>query len=918
MLIVPAGIFSQVKEKSSSDTQSDEGNKGQSTLLRALQGEFDTNPFGSSKKAEELLDAGADVRARDKNGQDALMIALNDWDNRKLAAKILALKPDLTIADNDGNTALMHALMVRETELAEKLIKAGAQMDITNKSGQTTLHLAARNYDLKLIKQLLKQKADVRAVDENGENPIHYMCRFPVYMWVDQEYLSEILHTLLKAKADIKLANSSGNTPLHIAIAHNPAMVQPLLENGADVNKQNSDDGAALHLALKNANSELVDLLLEAGADPNQARKDGSLPLHLAVMTYHARLLPPETYSKLVTDILEVTRNPSLANLDGITPLMWLAASNRSDLVEKLIAKGAELDSQAADGRTAAMWAAVSGAGKSLAALKKAGANMDIKDKSGLNVEDWILLGPNRRPSNPLLRQAVISKRKPESLADAVALGDAPYLKDWISKNPGKINEADAELPLLQLAAMHGRSQIVKMLLDAGANPKLQSEAGNQALHWAVSNGHIEVVRLLLETDAPINAYSDGFHANMLTLAIRNGHNDIYLMLIEKGADPKINGGLMLLSAMQQNSMDQLNMLLAHGADPLQYFDENGDTSISYAGQNGKLAFLKAMLKKIPKELTAARKKRFDQSLTKAMYNACLYGNGEMVRYLVGSLGIDPNLKFSGDIDTGSGKDPNPFAEKDPFGNPQNLNKYSPFSLMVANNQPETVRFLLESGAKMQGVTRNQDNPFIHALENDYSDMADLLLEYKATLELHAEYKGETPLMKVARLGNLSQAKRLIAAGAKVNTVSHLGKPEDFDEGYIQASDGVTAFLMSCYGGQPEMAAYLVEQGADLKKLDGRGRGALHAAVTSKWTNPQKRLDTCKWLLEQGLDANEPIANNGERPLDAAARSASALIIKLLLEHGARKTKSAHDIAAKAKRGDGILRLLKLETKSSK
>ncbi len=939
MLIVPSAIFAQAKEEPNVDPfLEDYKVEGQTALMRALQA------FDNSNKAEALLNAGVDVRARDDNGQDALMIALNHWRTRKLARKILDLHPDLTIADKFGNTALMHALMTGENELAKKLIEAGARVDVVNKSGQTLLHFAARNYDLDLIKQLLALKLNIHAVDESGDNVIHYMARFLSDAGQNSKHIEQVMNALEKANVDLNLANAQGDTPLHHASADNPIMVKLLLEKGANTeiknqkgetpltlavraqrarsvtqllihkanaDRQNDAGETVLHSAVKDANPRLVSILLKAGANPNLASKDGTLPFHLATKAYQSRLLTPDTYTNLVTALLKVTTDPSLPDATGTTPLMWLAASNRADLVEKLIAKGAEPDSQSADGRTAAMWAAVSGANESLTALKKAGANMDIKDKAGRSVEDWMLLSPNNVQSNPLPREAAMSKRKPESLADAVALGDAPYLKDWISKNPGKINEAGAEFPLLQLAAMYGRTQVVKLLLDAGANPKLQSETGTQALHWAVSNGHSEVVQLLLETDTPTNAHSDGFDANTLTLAIRNGHNDIYLMLIKKGAYPKISSGLMLLAAMQLSSMNQLNMLLAHGADPLQFFDENGDNAISYAGQAGKPAFLEALLKKVPKELTKARQQRFDRSLTKAMYNACLYGKGEMVRFLVDSLDIDPNLKFSGDTGAGSEQAPDPFAEKDPFGKPQNLNKYSPYSLMVAHNQPETVRFLLESGAKMQGVTRNQDNPFIHALENNYSDMVDLLLEYKAPLELHAEYDGETPLMKIARLGNLAQAKRLIAAGAKVNTVSLLDESEFFDDRYVQASDGVTAFLMSCYGGQPEMAAYLLEQGADLKKQDSRGRGALHAVVMLRWTNPPKRLETCKWLLEQGLNANEPIAISGERPLDAAARNASAEIIKLLLDHGARKTKLSHDIAVKAKRGNGILSFLK-------
>lgn len=215
ILIATVEVFAQSKENPTDDpfSKNYEG-KEQTALMRALQDEVDhNNPSGSSDKAEALLDAGVDVRARDNNGQDALMIALQHWQNRKLVRKILDLNPDLTIADKYGNTSLMHALMAGENELAAKLIKAGARVDVVNKSSQTLLHFAARNYNLELIELLLANKLDIHAVDENGDNVIHYMARFLSDVQLDFEHTEQVLKALGGAKADLNLTNAMGAPP---------------------------------------------------------------------------------------------------------------------------------------------------------------------------------------------------------------------------------------------------------------------------------------------------------------------------------------------------------------------------------------------------------------------------------------------------------------------------------------------------------------------------------------------------------------------------------------------------------------------------------------------------------------------------------------------------------------------------------
>jgi len=54
----------------------------------------------------------------------------------------------------------------------------------------------------------------------------------------------------------------------------------------------------------------------------------------------------------------------------------------------------------------------------------------------------------------------------------------------------------------LFFAAANGHLEIVKMLLEKDADPTLANAGGNTALHWACLNGHAEVVRALMDMGA--------------------------------------------------------------------------------------------------------------------------------------------------------------------------------------------------------------------------------------------------------------------------------------------------------------------------------------------------------------------------------------------------------------------------------
>lgn len=88
----------------------------------------------------------------------------------------------------------------------------------------------------------------------------------------------------------------------------------------------------------------------------------------------------------------------------------------------------------------------------------------------------------------------------------------------------------------LEKAASNGHFEIVKLLLDAGADPSIRSDDDGTPLYWAAANGHVSILQLLLDHGAEPNAYRDHGQAPLLH-AISAGHTDIVRLLLTYGAD---------------------------------------------------------------------------------------------------------------------------------------------------------------------------------------------------------------------------------------------------------------------------------------------------------------------------------------------------------------------------------------------
>jgi len=167
---------------------------------------------------------------------------------------------------------------------------------------------------------------------------------------------------------------------------------------------------------------------------------------------------------------------------------------------------------------------------------------------------------------------------------------------------------------------------------------------------------------------------------------------------------------------------------------------------------------------------------------------------------------------------------------------------------------------LLEADSSLLN-TRNEMGQSALVLAKYHRQQAavDWLLSRKPDLTLH----------EACAVGAVDAVKQMIGSRGRRAIDTH-------------ALDGFTPLSLACFFGHPEIAAYLVDQGANvnLAATNPMKVAPLHAAAAAR----QPAIVSI--LVKAGADVNQ-VQQQGWRPLHAAAQNGDEESVKLLLEHGA-------------------------------
>ncbi|KAI9854022.1 MAG: hypothetical protein M1813_001583 [Trichoglossum hirsutum] len=471
-----------------------------------------------------LIAKGADVNARNKDGRTALHQAANS--GHEATVRLLVGKgADINTKDSGGRTALLQAAESGHELIVRLLVEKGADT-------KSTL-LWAAEYGQKATVQLLVEKgADINGRDDHGNTSLLWAAkreRDRQRALVQFDYMKAEDNELELREgeyiSDIEMPdsdwwqgqNSRGEVGLFpanyvelIEIEHE-AMVQLLVEKGADVNVKDCHGNTALLWAAKCGHEAMVRLLVEKGANTKST-------------------------------------------------LFWAAEYGQEATVQLLVDKGADINARDDHGNTVLLWVAKQDGQRALVqyGYTKAEDN-ELELREGEYINDiempdsgwW--QGQNSRgevglfPANYVelaeVGHEAMVRLLVEKGADVNAKdghGNTALL--WAAKCGHEATvrlllekEADTEVAL-PWAAECGYEAI---LVEMGVNINTKDDGGRTALLQAAKGGHEAIVRLLVERGADVNV-EDDYGNTALLWAAKCGHESTVQLLLEKGADTKV------------------------------------------------------------------------------------------------------------------------------------------------------------------------------------------------------------------------------------------------------------------------------------------------------------------------------------------------------------------------------------------
>jgi ankyrin repeat protein len=446
---------------------------------------------------------------------------------------------------------LLRACADGDSVLVKSLLARGHDVNGRDRRhGQTALRAAARGGSVETVRVLLAAGADVQAEREG---------RTALDDAVAGRYV-EVVRLLLGAgarpgPATLRLATSEGNGPV----------LEALLAGGLSARGKPGTE--ELETAARKGDVATARLLLEAGADPN-------LPL--------GAFIPPPLDIAVDKGNLEMVRLlvGKGARPTGKTLDVAVQTGNRD--VVKLV--------QEASGGLAG--APKPGPGSLIMAVARGNlAGIELALESGVDVNARDEYG------DTALSAAI---RNPEAVRRLLKAGANPNLFG--------VNDS---LPLSG-AAIAGQLEVMKLLLEAGADLEGRSEGGESPtpLAYAVSGGRVEAVAVLLEAGADVNASQfESEDGSALGKAIGRGRVDMVRLLIAAGADVNARGKTSevrdgqpvreappLTAAAAGGKPEIVQLLLVAGAR-VDARDEAGRTALQAAEAGGHQAVVELLRK---------------------------------------------------------------------------------------------------------------------------------------------------------------------------------------------------------------------------------------------------------------------------------------------------------------------------------
>jgi ankyrin repeat protein len=430
---------------------------------------------------------------------------------------------------SDADVRLIEAARQAQFPLVRTLLaQQHADANARGIDGTTALHYAVRADDRPTIAALIKSGANVNAANRYGVTPLALAAT---------NGSADVIDTLLQSGADPNAASPDGETVLMTAArTGSRAAVQALLNRGAAVNAREQQFGeTALMWAAAEDHPEVVRQLIDAGADTDaRSASQQFAPFRFNLATMVNTVLPR----------------------GHLTALMLAARQGGLASARVLADAGAALDLADPDNTTALVTAIINGHYDVAALLAERGADPSIADAAGMtavyalvdmHTQPPMINRPTRKPSGDvedldLLKLLLAHGGKPDAALRA------PILARY--HNVGDAQLGAGATPLMRAAKSRDLAAM-RILLDAGADPKRQSATGATALMFAAAppraaatsaleQASLDAIALCLDRGAEVNAVNASGQTALHLASPAGQDSAIVKLLLSRGANAGI------------------------------------------------------------------------------------------------------------------------------------------------------------------------------------------------------------------------------------------------------------------------------------------------------------------------------------------------------------------------------------------
>ncbi|KAM7233607.1 hypothetical protein CapIbe_015743 [Capra ibex] len=430
--------------------------------------------------------------------------------------------------DDRGHTPLHVAALCGQASLIDLLVSKGAVVNATDYHGSTPLHLACQKGYQSVTLLLMHYKASAEVQDNNGNTPLHLACTYG-----HEDCVKALVYFDVQT-CRLDIGNEKGDTPLHIAARWGyQGIIETLLQNGASTEIQNRLKETPLKCAL---NSKI-----------------------LSIMEAHHLSFERRQKSSEVSVQAPQCSMDSISQGSSTSSFSSVSLSSRQDEPKKDYREVEKLLRAVADGDLEMVRYLLEWTEEDLEEAEDAAGVVDLEF------------------CHPLCQCPKCAPAQ-KKLAKIPASGLGVNVTNQDGSSP------------LHVAALHGRADLILLLVKHGASVGARDASQAVPLHLACQQGHFQVVKCLLESNAKPNK-KDISGNTPLIHACSRGHHEVAALLLQHGASINASnnkGNTALHEAVIERHVFVVELLLLHGAS-VQVLNKRQCTAIDCAEQNSKI-----------------------------------------------------------------------------------------------------------------------------------------------------------------------------------------------------------------------------------------------------------------------------------------------------------------------------------------